>query len=391
MTLAERIGEFLQRLTPMTRGNLLTELERLESSDDEIPGAAEVVAKLRAELRKDGSSQNRAAVPSRYFFAPLEPLLTDTASDNANAGRIQRASLSAIWEWISRDLLPTMARDYIKKLDDLNSADNPKEARKETSIFQTKVVKYLESTLSAQDRAEQTRAKLAVYTASRAVYDDLIKIMCALQARDALAKFNDALPPAIPKFDEARIARILPLLDAFGKAHPTALPFALALVAKRLKTSWQLILLATRAAPNKSVAAIAATPYAVVVPMVMDRLDDKRLALRAALRKNRVLVAKEILSDIYDTESALRDRIDLGQSEWGARLSKLMDAIGALVQAEVARFPDKLGHVLGSRSLRGRRSLSGRLSQIVNKGRDAVSGGASHLKKLIGQPEKSRA
>jgi hypothetical protein len=34
MTLADRIGEFLQRLTPVMRGNLLTELERLELSDE---------------------------------------------------------------------------------------------------------------------------------------------------------------------------------------------------------------------------------------------------------------------------------------------------------------------------------------------------------------------
>ena len=87
MTLADRIGEFLQRLTPMTRGNLLTELERLELGDDEIPGSAEILAKLRAEVRKDGSNQTRVANPSRYFFAPLEPLLADGAHQYGNAGR----------------------------------------------------------------------------------------------------------------------------------------------------------------------------------------------------------------------------------------------------------------------------------------------------------------
>ncbi|MBC9884124.1 hypothetical protein G8O24_43570, partial [Bradyrhizobium sp. INPA01-394B] len=40
----------------------------------DMPGSAEIQAKLRAEFRKDGSTQARAANPSRYFFAPLEPL-----------------------------------------------------------------------------------------------------------------------------------------------------------------------------------------------------------------------------------------------------------------------------------------------------------------------------
>jgi hypothetical protein len=386
MPLADRIGEFLQRLAPMTRSNLLTELERLELSDEEIPGAAEILAKLRAELRKDASAQNRAANPSRYFFAPLEPLLIEGARDDANYGRIQRGSLAAIWEWISRDLLPTMARDYIKKLDDLVAADHQKEARKETATFQTKVVKYLENTLSSSERADQVRARLAVYTASRAVYDDLSKMLCVLRARDALAKLSDALPSVIPKLDDARVAKITALLDGFGKNNGEAIPFALALVAKRLKVHWQLIRFATKAASSKNAADVAATPYAIAVSMVLDRLDDNRLALRVALRNERVLVAKELLTEIYDTEYALQVRIDqLEQSDWGVRLKGLMGAIATLVEAEVARFPEEVGHVLGSRRLRSYQSLAGRLTYMAWKGRDAVTGGAAQIKKLIGQ------
>ena len=37
MALADQIQEFLQRLTPLTRGSLLTELERLEVCGAEIP------------------------------------------------------------------------------------------------------------------------------------------------------------------------------------------------------------------------------------------------------------------------------------------------------------------------------------------------------------------
>lgn len=392
MALADQIGEFLQRMTPLTRGNLLAELERLELCEDEMPGSAEVLAKLRAELRKDGSTQHRAGNPSRHFFAPLEPLLTDGAPLHTNSGRIVRGSLSAIWEWISHDLLPTMARDYVKQLDGLIAADNQREAGKVVAAFQTKVVKYLENTLSSPDRVEETRARLAVYTASRAVYEDLTRMLCVLRARDALARFNDALPASIERFDDARVSKIETLLDGFAKDHAEAVPFALALVARRLKTQWQLIRLATKAAPSKNAADVAATRYAIAVSMVLDRLDDSRSALRVALGNNRVLVAKEILTHIYDTEYALRVRIDLlDQSDWGKRLGRLMDAIAALVQAELARFPDKLHHVLGSRKLRSYQSLAERLTYLAWKGRDAAGDAAGYCRKLIGQSEKSRA
>jgi len=386
MALGDRIQEFLQRLTPLTRGSLLNELERLEACDSDPLGSAEALANLRAELRKDGSTQNRAATPARHFFAPLEPLLTDGASEQANPGRILRGSLFPIWEWISRDLLPTMARDYVKKIEELTAADKPREVRQVVTTFQTKVVKYLESTRGSPDRADQARAKLAVYTASRAVYADLTKMLCVLRDREALAKFNEALPARIDKFDDARVAKIMALLDGFGKSHAEAIPFALALVAKRLKTPWQLVRLATKAAPSKNAADIAAARYAVAVSMVLDRLDDRRSELRVALRNNRVMVAREILADIYDTEYALQVRIDLlDQSEWGERLRNLTDAVAALVEAELARFPDKIDHVLGSRRLRKNKSIAGRLTYLAWKGRDAVSGGAALCKKLIGQ------
>jgi hypothetical protein len=206
-----------------------------------------------------------------------------------------------------------------------------------------------------------------------------------LRERDALAKFDAALPAAIQKFDDARVAKITALLDAFAKKHADVVPFALAMVGRRLKTSWQLIRLATKAAATKNAPDVAATPYAIVVSMVLDRLEDKRATLRVALRNNRVLVAKEILTDIYDTEYSLQVRIDqLDQSEWGVRLEALMASIATLVEAEVARFPDNVGHVLGSRRLRSHDSLAGRLTYLAYKSRDAVTGGGSLLKKLTG-------
>jgi hypothetical protein len=384
MAQVDRLWDFIQRLKPRTRSCLLTELERLEHCGVEMPGSADILAKLRAEFRKDGSTQNRLANPSRYFFVPLEPFLVDGAPEHANSGRIPRGSLAPIWEWITRDLLPTMARDFNAQMKDLIAAGKQKEVKQAAAAFQTKVVKYLENTLGSPEGAEETRARLAAYTAARSAYDDLVKIMCALRARDALGKFNTELPEKIAKFDNSLVQKLTKLLHGFAKNHADAVPFALALIANRLKAPWQLIRLATKAASTKSAADVAVTPYAIVVSMVLDRLDDNRIALRMALKNNRVLIARELLLEIYDTEYALKVHIDrFEQSEWGERLRTLMEQIAALVGEEVSRFPEEVGHVLGSRSLRSHNSLAGRLTYLAWKGRDAVTGGVAQIKKLM--------
>jgi hypothetical protein len=385
MNQADRIGDYLQRLTPQARSSLLIELERLEACGAEVPGTAPLLESLRAEFRKSEKTHHRVANPSRHFFSPVEALLIDGAPEHENSGRILRGSLAAIWEWISQDLLPTMTGEYVAQMRPLIAADKQPEIRKAAAAFQTKVVTYLDNALGSPDGASRARSKLAAYTASRTAYDDLTKVLSVLRARDALAKFNEALPPSIQKFDDAKVLKITMLLHAFRKIHPEEIPFALALVDKRLETHWQLIRLATKAAPSKNAADIAATPYAIVVPMVLDRLEDKRSALRVALKNNRVLVAKEILTDIYDTQYALQVRIDrLDRCDWGSRLDRLINSIAALVEAEVARFPDNVGHVLGSRSLHRHHSLAGRLTYLAWKGRDALSRGAGRCLKLIG-------
>ncbi|MGY4431903.1 hypothetical protein ACVWWO_004380 [Bradyrhizobium sp. F1.13.1] len=382
----DQLSNFLQKLTPLSRSCLLSELERLELCGIDMPGSSDLQSRLRAEFRKDGSSQARATSPSRHFFAPLELLLIDGAPEHANMGRISRNTLTPIWEWICRDLLPTMARDYIKAINNQVAANNQKEVLKIASTFQTKVVKVLESTLASAESTEFARGKLAQYTASRTAFDDVKKMQHVLRAGAALPKFNEKLPEKIAKFDDGLVDQITARLDAFKKAHPEALPFALTLVARRLKTFWQLVRLATKAAASKSAVDVAATPYACVVHMVLDQLDDRRLALRIALRHNRVLIARDLLAEIYDTEYALKVRIDgIEHCEWGIRLQQLMDAIAALVAAEVSRFPSNVGHILGSRRLRSHDTLGGKLSYLAWKGRDAIEDGAAALRKLIGQ------
>jgi len=385
----DRIWEFLQRLSPLTRSCLLTELERLELCGVDMPGSADIQARLRAEFRKDGGQPNREAEPSFHFFAALDPVLMEGVPDYDSPGRIPRASLVPIWEWSTRDLLPTMARDFNSQMQTLIGNDTKKkELRQAVSTFQTKVVKYLENTLSDATAAQMTRARLATYTSSRSAYGDLVKMMIALRSRDAIAKFNKALPERIAKLDNSEVAKLTALLDAFRKGNTDAVPFALAMIGKRLKTPWHLIRLATKASASKSAADVAATPYAIAIPMVLDRIDDGRRALRIALKQNRVIIARDLLSAIYDIEYALKKNIDqFDESAWGVRLQKLMDAVAELVAAEISRFPADVGHVLGSRRLRNHDSLAGKLASMAWKGRDvvsdAVTNGAAHFRKMI--------
>jgi hypothetical protein len=312
-------------------------------------------------------------------------LLVDRTPAQANAGQISRESLASIWEWISETALPTMARDYVEEMKLLITADNKHDAAKVAHAFQTKVAKSLEITLASAGNIERVRAELARYTSSAAIFDDLHKILRGLRTRDALAEFAKGLPEKIKKFEGETLAKVQDRLKAFTALHAEAMPFALTIIAGRLKTPWQLIRLATKVADSKKASDIAATPYAIAVPMVLDHLDARREALCHALKQKHVVMARDILVDIYDIEYALRVRIDrLDECDWGRRLNSLMQAVATPVEAEIRSIGGSLHHVLGSQALHSHDTLTGRLTYLAWKGRDALSDSVAYCRKLVG-------
>ena len=282
-----------------------------------------------------------------------------------------------------------MAGDYCEKMKQAIVANNAQEARLIAAAFQSKVSKSLEAMLASPSGIEDIRSGLGKYTSSRASFDDLTKIMSALRVRDALVSLGEALPPKIENLEVGTLAKVRGLLDAFVAKHPEPMPFALTIVATRLKTPWQLIRLATEDARGRNANNIEATRYAISISMVLDHLSDRRMALTRALKSNRILIAKDILSDIYDTEHALRGISRFDESDCGRRLDGLMAAIAGDLQTEFLTLPENTHHILGSRTLHRDHSAHGVVTSLARKGRAAVVGGAAYCRSLVGRGHRS--
>ena len=373
---SDKLKEYLAQLAPQVRGRLLGELERLHLEGEDLPRLEELIASLRAELAAAGQSHDRIGNAGRYFFQPLEAVLVDRAPERANSGQIARGSLGPIWDILAEELLSTMAREYIEKANKAIAAKNRPEADKLAAAFKKKVLGYLDGTIRSPEGAAILKQALRKYTSSPATFNDFAKMFTVLNKSEALAAFGAALPAKIRKFDGQPFTKVLQQLNAFKTKHADAVPFALTMIARRLETPWQLIHLATKAAESKAPAAISATPYAIVVSMALDQIDEKQLLLRIALRNNRINIAKGILREIYAIEKALKSRIDLGNSDWGDRLRASMAAVAAALDAEVERSRAHVGnlsHVLESSALRPTLSLKERLGEAVRKGRDVLA------------------
>jgi hypothetical protein len=385
-TPAENLKGYLRQLTPPTRARLLAEVERLRQSGEDVPGAEIILAELRTD-RPDAPAEaqpvDKLDPPGRHFFRVLDPYLTNRPPERANDGQIARSSLQPLWDWISRDVMASMARAYAGEFKQLLAGNRQRELDQAVLSFQNKAVKYLEGTLASATGADQARARFGKYGGSAASFGDLLKVLRVIKAREALAELEQGLPARIDKLDGGRLDDIFKALDTLAAAKPDAVPFAIANVARRLATPWQLVRLATRSTESKAPADVAAAPYAFAIVMVLDLLEDQVEVLRAALRKQHVPRAREILTVIYDTEYAIRVRIEVDGSAWGERLDAIMAAVAHALDTEEINLPAGLTHVLRSPGLRSHQSLAGRLTWLAYKCRDAVTGGPTYARNLI--------
>ncbi len=370
---ADRVRKYLGHLTLQARSSLLVEIERMQMYDEDISGFEIILSELRAEFRKSGQPNNRVGNPSRYFFKPIEALFVDRTPERANSGQISRGSLAPIWEWINHILLPSMAREYCEGMKHAILKDDKHEARLIVTGFQSKVVKSLEAFLTSERGIADVRNGLGRYTGSRASFDDLKKILLALSLRDTIVAFNDGLPSRIDNLEGDTLAKVRKHLDPFASDHPEAMPFALTMVARRLKTPWQLIRLATKMVRTRNAAEIATARYATSVAMTLDHLDDRRIELNHALKSNRIPVAKDFLIDIYDIEHALRVRVDrIEETDWGQELAGVMAAVASDLQTEIKTLPGNLHHVLGSDTLHRHHAGPALLTSLIRKGCDLI-------------------
>ena len=385
-TPAENLRGYLRQLTPPTRVRLLAEVERLRQSGEDIPGSDIIMAELRAAARPDPAADTQPVdkldPAARQFFSVLDPYLTLRPPESGPmTGRSARSSLPAIWDWISRDLMASMARAYAGEVKQFLAGNRQRELDAAVLAFQNKAVKYLDGTLASATGADQARKRFGRHGGSAASFGDLLKILRVLKAREPLAELEQGLP--------VRTSRSSTVTGSTACSTRSTSSRPQSRMRCRSRSS------ASRGASRRpgrscaspptatepqSAAEVAATPCAFAVVMVLDQLEDQVEVLRAALRKQHVRRAKEILMAMYGTEYAIRSCIELAGSAWGARLEAILQAVTHALDTEEINLPAGLNHVLRSPALRNHHSLTGRLTRLAWKCRDAVTGGFASLR-----------
>ncbi len=147
--LVAKLKAFLAELTPATRAALVRNLDKARLQGREDPIGALVLQAARLHAWETGEPLPRVASAMRRFFAPLDPFLIGEVTTAKQKGRIARASLTPIWTFLLRDVLPDRMRELTQAVLDAALADD--EARADALAAQAvdEAVPTLEALLAA--------------------------------------------------------------------------------------------------------------------------------------------------------------------------------------------------------------------------------------------------
>ena len=327
---------------------LIAELERGLLHGSSPPGAELVLAELRRSLRDGRSKSARFGDPARLFFQPIEPFLVDDGPDHKHRGRIARAALEPLWQWIGNALMPEEAKTYAEQVEQALMAGDTDKTEHQARAFQDRTVARITQVLESADDREHRRLNVHLGT-SRAL-DDVQALRGILNSRDGLAMLGTQLPGHINSLAGPVLESVKAQLDSPVAAKSDLFLYSLVLVMSKLASPWQLIRLATRAAGSDDAKRIAETPYAVAVDVVLEEADRRVRELAADLKSGRGIAVAALLKEVHDSLRGLRSEINLpAESVWGKQLTALRADVSKILTAEIELMPGRVRRLIRPR------------------------------------------
>lgn len=344
---SEKLRVYLSGLTPDARALLMTELERGLLNGDSLPQAQMLLQHLRGLLAEDDPAPARAGNPIRLFFTPVEPFIVDDSPDHVHDGRLSRACIQPIWDWLEGDLLSAECKAYCADVARFILNKEPARAEQAARALQDLVVLRIEEALANAGRDDKVRRQIDYRLGTPRAQANVLEFLTVLKARDALAALAGRLPARFRNLAGDQLDAVVALLEGVLSRQKALFPYALTLVMSRLPAPWQLVRVAVRAAQSDVPERVAETPFATAVKIVLAEIERVVRDLDRDFKRGKVERAITELKAVHDAVRGLRGEIALGSgSLWARQLAGIRAGIADSLKSDLASLPGRVRRVI---------------------------------------------
>jgi hypothetical protein len=289
---------------------------------------------VRPSLRRT-QPNDRIPTPLRLFCRPFEDLLTLQARDVKTKGRIARASIAPVWNWLSQTLAPDAASAFAIGVKTAVIAPNPSEALDRAVQFWQVASQALHTALVTEKDRKAARAILG----NDLTVADAQEMALLLSIGGEIMNVQAVLPWHTPTLTEDLIWKLREIYDRVVISVPDAASYIAVVAMNRLERPWEALKLPLHVSRQTQDTMISNTDMGMVGEILFTDIEMHATFIRSAQPK--LFDADALIGHVADftaLSSGIVKGIDMRRDgKWGQRLMKDRTATGEIMDGFMER------------------------------------------------------
>lgn len=341
---ADKFAAVLQDATPAVAKFVIHEIEINRRRGHDEPIFEVALDAVRGIIRQSGEKIERVQTPKRLFCSLFEEFLVERSLDEHQRGRIDRASIGPIWDWLVSGWGPRDLSGILEKLDvEFRREDHDGVARLMTEFRSEANAAIRAGLMRVQgDPVEQKR--LAVRLGGTRVLKDAVQLQRILTATPSLIHIRESVDYATRIENEDDVDRLVALLKKGLADNPKSPELPIGIIMARLFNPIDIVRIGVKARGMRVAGQILSSVYAPALNLVAYDMELLGLEILEAMQRRKGVAAIIYwLSRLHEDAEQLQELIEFSfKSEFGARLVGIRNRVSIELDREIAAVPLKL-------------------------------------------------
>ncbi len=282
----------------------------------------------------------RTPTPLRLFCRPFEDLLVSATRATKQKGRIARATIMPVWQWLGASLMPKATQAYSSELKSLLIAFKPDAARARAAMFWTEASTAIADSLSTEGGRNLARTTLG----GTLVVEDALEMALLLGVGSEILDLQDKLPRPVPTFSEDLVWAAREVYDRFVATAPDAAPYVAVIAMNRIARRWEALRLPALVARASADTLVASTDLGMVGDILFGDIDALSKAVRSARhpRFDADALIDNVASFAELSSAVVKEMAVRRDGKWGQGLLKDRAEVGNVMDEFMERAPKEI-------------------------------------------------
>jgi hypothetical protein len=288
---------------------------------------------VRPILRR--TQNDRTLTPLRLFCMPFEDLLSVQPRKDKIRGRIARASIMPVWNWVSQKLVPDAAASFSIGVKTTSVSRKPDDALNHAAEFWTIAAHAIDSALGSDRERKAARAVLG----DDLLFADAQDMARLLSIGKDIMELHNVLPRHTPGLTEDLTWKLREIYDRVVQTTPDSAPYIAVVAMHRLERPWEALKLPLQISRQTQDTMISNTDMGLVGEILFGDIEFHAAYIRNA--HPRQFNADELvnhLASFTTLSSGIVKGVEMRRDgKWGQRLMKDRAAVGEIMDDFMAR------------------------------------------------------